>query len=130
METQTEKPEIKDAATPSKKEEKNTRQLISSIKRQGRRRFRSDEKIRIVLEGFSRELPVSELCRREGISTPVYYSWLKSFMEAGKARLMGNTARDASEDEVLKLKKENSGLKEILAEAVLERELLKKSLRA
>ena len=108
----------------------STRKLINSVKRHTKRRFTSEEKIRIVLEGFSRELPVSDLCRRENISTAIYYSWLKCFMEAGKSRLQGDFTRDADAKEVSHLRRENSRLKEILAEVTLERELFKKSLKA
>lgn len=107
----------------------SSQRLISSVKRHTRKRFAAEEKIRIVLEGFSRELPVSDLCRKESISTAIYYSWLKSFMEAGKSRLQGDFTRDADAKEVSKLRKENSRLKEILAEVTLERELYKKSLK-
>jgi transposase len=108
----------------------STRSLIGAVKRQTRKRFSSEEKIRIVLEGFSRELPVSDLCRKENISTALYYSWLKDFMEAGKSRLTGDTTRNATSREVNELRRENSKLKEILAEVTLEKELLKKSLKA
>ena len=108
----------------------SSRKLISTVKRNTRKRFTAEEKIRIVLEGFSRELPVSDLCRKESISTAIYYSWLKTFMEAGKSRLKGDFTRDADAQEVSRLRKENSRLKEILAEITLERELFKKSLKA
>ena len=108
----------------------SARSLIGAVKRHTRKRFSSEEKIRIVLEGFSRELPVSDLCRKENISTALYYSWLKDFMEAGKSRLTGDTTRDATSKEVSSLRHENSRLKEILAEVTLEKELLKKSLKA
>jgi len=107
-----------------------TRGLINAVKRRTRKRFSAEEKIRIVLEGFSRELPVSDLCRKENISTALYYSWLKDFMEAGKSRLTGDATRDATSKEVSELRRENSHLKEILAETTLEKELLKKSLKA
>jgi len=108
----------------------STRKLMGSVKSHTKKRFAAEEKIRIVLEGFSRELPVSDLCRRESISTAIYYSWLKTFMEAGKSRLQGDFKREANAREVSKLKKENSRLKEVLAEVTLEKELFKKSLKA
>jgi transposase len=81
-----------------------------------------------VLEGFRKEIPVSDLCRREGISTAIYYSWLKDFMEAGKARLKGDTLRGATETEVKRLRKENARLEELVGEQALRIKLLKKSL--
>jgi transposase len=102
--------------------------LIREVRAQTRRRFSAEDKIRIVLEGFRKEMPVSDLCRREGISSALYYSWLKDFMEAGKARLKGDTLRDATHSEVKGLRQENARLKELVGEQALEIQLLKKSL--
>jgi transposase len=102
--------------------------LIREVRVQTRRRFSAEDKIRIVLEGFRKEIPVSDLCRREGISSALYYSWLKDFMEAGKARLKGDTLRDATQGEVKELRRENVRLKELVGEQALEIQLLKKSL--
>jgi len=104
--------------------------LIRQVKRNTRKRFSSEDKIRIVLEGFRKEIPISDLCRRENISTAIYYSWLKDFMEAGKSRLKGDTLRNATKGEVKHLREENSRLKELLGEYTLEIQLLKKSLNA
>jgi transposase len=102
--------------------------LIREVRVQTRRRFSAEDKIRIVLEGFRKEMLVSDLCRREGISSALYYSWLKGFMEAGKARLKGDTLRDATQGEVKELRRENIRLKELVGEQALEIQLLKKSL--
>jgi len=102
--------------------------IIRKVKRVTRRRISAEDKIRIVLEGFRKELPVTDLCRRERISTAVFYSWLKQFMEAGKARLRSNTLRDATQDEVSQLREENQRLKELAGEQALELGLLKKRL--
>jgi transposase len=102
--------------------------LIREVKQRTRKRFSSEDKIRIVLEGFRKELPTSDLCRRENISTAIYYSWLKDFMEAGKSRLKGDSLRNATKGEVKHLREENSRLKELLGEQALENQLLKKSL--
>ena len=102
--------------------------LIREVRAQTRRRFSAEDKIRIVLEGFRKEMPVSDLCRREGISSALYYSWLKDFMEAGKARLKGDTLRDATQSEVKELRWENARLKDLVGEQALEIQLLKKSL--
>ena len=77
--------------------------LIREIRTKNRRKFSSEDKIRIVLEGFRKEQPISDLCRREGISSALYYSWLKDFMEAGKARLKGDSLREANSIEVKEL---------------------------
>lgn len=101
--------------------------LMREIKRATYRKFKSEEKIRIVLEGFRKEIAISDLCRREGISPAIYYKWLKDFMEAGKARLKGDSLREANREEVTTLKRENERLKEVVGELTLENHLLKKS---
>ena len=102
--------------------------LIREVRTKTRRQFSAEDKIRIVLEGFRKEIPVSDLCRREGISSALYYSWLKDFMEAGKARLKGDSLRDATLSEVKELRAENGRLKELAGEQALQIQLLKKSL--
>jgi len=101
--------------------------LIRHIKRQTRRRFNAEEKIRIVLAGLRGEDSIAELCRREGIHQNLYYRWSKEFLEAGKKRLTGDQEREASSDEVKELRRENIRLKEALAEEMLENRILKKS---
>jgi transposase len=102
--------------------------LIREVRVKTRRQFSAEDKIRIVLEGFRKEIPVSDLCRREGLSSALYYSWLKDFMEAGKARLKGDSLRDATSSEVQELRAENGRLKELAGEQALQIQLLKKSL--
>ena len=103
---------------------------VKEIKRKTRRKFSAEEKIRIVLDGLRGESSISELCRREGIAESLYYNWSKEFMEAGKKRLSGDTARQATSSEVTSLKRETRDLKEALAETLLENRLLKKSMLA
>jgi len=102
--------------------------VVKDIKRQTRRRFSSEEKIRIVLAGLRGDDSIAELCRHEGIAQSQYYSWSKEFMEAGKKRLAGDTMREASTDEVKSLRRESRDLKEVVAEQALELRLLKKSM--
>ena len=102
--------------------------LVRGIKRKTRKHYSAEEKIRIVLEGLRGEASIAELCRREGIASSLYYSWSKEFLEAGKRRLSGDTAREATSDEVKQLRREASDLKEALAETLLENRLLKKSM--
>jgi transposase len=104
-----------------------TTAFIREVRRSTRRKFTPEEKIRIVLEGFRREVSVRELCRREGISPNVYYSWLKDFMEAGKSRLQRDTIRDATRIEVENLKRENTRLKQLVGELSLDMYVLKKT---
>jgi transposase len=91
------------------------------------RQFTAEEKIRIVLSGLRGEDSIAELCRREGIVQNLYYRWSKEFLEAGKKRLAGDTARAATSDEVKDLRREAGALKEAVAELLLENRLLKKS---
>jgi len=100
--------------------------VVREFKRRIRRKFSSEEKIRIVLEGLRGEESIAELCRREGISPNLYYNWSKGFLEAGKHRLMGNTKRQATSREVHHLKKENLHLKQLVADLSLKNVVLKK----
>lgn len=102
--------------------------VVSQIRKATRRRFTAEEKIRIVLEALRGEISISDICRREGIAASQYYKWSKEFLEAGKNGLTKETLRDATSDEVKKLKYENQQLKESLAEAILEVQRYKKSL--
>ena len=106
----------------------NTSNVVASIKRATKRRYPAEEKIKIVIEGLRGEIPVVDLCRREGISSAVYYRWSKDFLEAGKNGLTRDTQRHANEDEVNDLKQENEDLKYALANSVLKVQRLKKSL--
>ena len=104
--------------------------VVKDIRRKTRRQFSAEEKIRIVLEGLRGDDSIAELCRKEGIAQSLYYTWSKEFMEAGKRRLAGNTARAATTDEVKELRREARDLKEVVAEQTLELRLLKKSMFA
>ena len=98
---------------------------LKEIRRATRRQVSAEDEIRIVLEGLRGEDSIAELCRREGIATSIYYSWSKEFLEAGKKRLAGDTARQATSDEVKTLRREASALKEAVADLTLENRLLK-----
>ena len=102
--------------------------LVRGIKRKTRKHYSAEEKIRIVLAGLRGEESISALCRREWIAESLYYSWSKEFLEAGKARLSGDTARQATAPEVKELRSESAALKEVVAELTLENRLLKKSM--
>ncbi|MDU0344035.1 IS3 family transposase [Bosea rubneri] len=101
-------------------------QVVKDIRRATRRQFSAEEKIRIVLEGVRGEESIAELCRREGIASSMYYGWSKEFLDAGKRRLAGDTARAATSDEVKELRREAQALKEAVADLTLENRLLKK----
>ena len=104
--------------------------VIKDIRRVTRKQYGAEEKIRIVLEGLRGEESIAALCRREAIAESLYYNWSKEFLEAGKKRLAGDTARAATTDEVKVLRKEARDLKEVVAEQALELRLLKKSMIA
>ena len=107
---------------------KPAEQVVKDIRRATRRHFSAEDKIRIVLEGLRGDDSIAELCRKEGIAQSLYYTWSKEFMEAGKRRLAGDTARAATTDEVKDLRREASALKECVADLTLENRLLKKSM--
>jgi len=110
------------AATPE--------QIVNNIRRATRKHHSAEEKIRIVLEGLRGEYSIAELCRREGIAESLYYSWSKEFLEAGKKRLAGDTARSATSGEVKDLRREVRDMKVLVADLTLENRLLKKSMIA
>src|SRR5215510_6181779 len=100
---------------------------VQHIRRETRRKHNAEEKIRIVLEGLRGEESIAELCRREGLNPNLYYKWSKEFLEAGKARLTGDTKRQANSSEVDGLRQENEQLKQVVAELFLKNRVLKKS---
>ena len=102
--------------------------VVQQIRKVTRRKYTAEQKIKVVVEGLRGEIPVTELCRREGLSPAIYYQWSKAFLETGKNGLTKDTRRDATSDEVKTLKQENGELKKALAEAVLDVQRLKKSL--
>ncbi len=104
-----------------------TRSFVRRVRAATRRKYTPEEKIRIVLEGFRREVTVNDLCRREGIKPHSYYSWTKEFMEAGRERLSRDTVRDATRQEIQDLKRENGELKQLVAELSIEVYRLKKT---
>jgi transposase len=102
--------------------------VVREIKRNTRRKFNAEEKIRIILEGLKGEDSIANICRKEGVAPSMYYKWSKGFLEAGKRQLQGDTVREVSSDEVSELRKENEQLKQVVAEITLQNRVLKKSL--
>jgi transposase len=111
----------------AKDEKVSAEQTVRDIRRQTRRKYNAEEKIRIVLEGLRGEASVAELCRREGINPNLYYKWSKEFLEAGKSRLTGDTKREATSNQVEEMRRENEQLKQVVAELLLKNRVLKKS---
>lgn len=111
----------------AKDEKVSAEEVVRDIRRQTRKKYSAEEKIRIVLEGLRGEDSIAELCRREGIAPNMYYKWSKEFLEAGKARLAGDTKREATSSEVKGLRQENEQLKQVVAELLLKNRVLKKS---
>ena len=116
--------------TNSKTTKSKATKVVKDIRRANRKLYSAEEKIRIVIEGLRGESSIAGLCRQEGIAQSMYYSWSKEFIEAGKQRLAGDTARAATTDEVKDLRRESRDLKEVVAEQTLELRLLKKSMIA
>ena len=118
---------IEDKADAAEARTHETRDFMQQVRVAARRKYTSEEKVRIVLEGFRREVAVNELCRREGIKPGAYYAWTKDFMEAGKERLKRDTVRDATRQEIDDLKRENTDLKQLVADLSLDVYRLKKT---
>ena len=116
-----------DKALAAEERSQETKSFVRRVRSVTRRRYTPEEKIRIVLEGFRREVTVNDLCRREGIKPHSYYSWTKEFMEAGKERLTRDVVRDATRQEIQALKRENGELKLLVADLSLEVYRLKKT---
>jgi transposase len=116
-----------EASQMAKDEKVSAEAVVRDIRRQTRKKYSAEEKIRIVLEGLRGEDSIAELCRREGINPNMYYKWSKEFLEAGKARLTGDTKREATSSEVDGLRQENEQLKQVVAELLLKNRVLKKS---
>jgi len=113
--------------TKSRVHKDSTEKTVRDIRRATRRHYSAEEKIRIVLEGLRGEDSIAELCRKEGINQNLYYRWSKEPLEAGKKRLAGDTVREATSEQVKDLRQEALGLKEAVAELLMENRLLKKS---
>jgi len=118
--------EAKSKQSPAPKQ--TTENFIKDIRRKTRKLYSSEQKILIVMEALRAESSVAEICRKHGIAESMFYKWNKEFLEAGKKRLAGDTAREATSDEVTELRKENQRLKEMVADLMLRYDIVKKSL--
>ena len=118
---------IEDKADTAEARTRETRDFMQQVRVAARRKYTSEEKVRIVLEGFRREVAVRDLCRREGIKPGAFYAWTKDFMEAGKERLTQDAVRDATRQEIAQIKRENAELKHLVADLSLEVYRLKKT---
>ena len=116
-----------DKALAAEERSQETKSFVRRVRSVTRRKYTPEEKIRIVLEGFRREVTVNDLCRREGIKPHSYYSWTKEFMEAGRERLARDAVRDATQREVQQLRRENEELKQLVGDLSLEAYRLKKT---
>ena len=117
-----------------------------------RRRYTTEDKIRVVLRGLRGEENIAELCRQEQINRNSYYQWSKAFLEAGARRLSGKTNSEVNRNsyyqwskafleagarrlsgetgsEVKALHSQTVQLKEMLTEMTLENRLLKQSVQ-
>ena len=118
---------IEDKTDVAEARTQQTKGFMQQVRVKSRRKYIPEEKVRIVLEGFRREVAVNELCRREGIKSGAYYAWTKDFIEAGKERLKRDTVRDATRQEIDDLKRENTDLKQLVADLSLDVYRLKKT---
>jgi transposase len=118
---------IADKADTAEARTQETRGFMQQVRVAARRKYTPEEKVRIVLEGFRREVGVRDLCRREGIKPGAFYAWTKDFMEAGKERLTREAVRDATRQEIEQIKRESTDLKHLVADLSLEVYRLKKT---
>ena len=118
---------IKDKSDAAEARTHETRSFMQQVRVTARRKYTPEEKVRIVLEGFRREIAVRDLCRREGIKPGAYYAWTKDFIEAGKERLTRDAVRDATRQEIEQIKRESTDLKHLVADLSLEVYRLKKT---
>ena len=116
-----------DQTTQAEERTEETRSFLRRVRAATRRKYTPEERIRIVLEGFRREVTVSDLCRREGVKPGAYYAWTKEFMEAGKERLTRDSVRDATRQEIEQLRRENGELKQLVGELFLDLHRFKKT---
>jgi transposase len=116
-----------DKASAAESRTQQTRSFINQVRAASRRKYTPEEKVRIVMEGFRREITVNELCRREGIKPGTYYAWTKDFIEAGKERLTRDSVRDATRQEINQIRRENVELKQLVADLTLDVYRLKKT---
>jgi len=116
-----------DKANAAEARTQETRGFMQQVRVAARRKYTPEEKVRIVLEGFRREVAVRDLCRREGIKPGAYYAWTKDFMEAGKERLTRDAVRDATRQEIEQIRRENTELKHLVADLSLDVYRLKKT---
>ena len=119
--------DIEDKSNAAEARTQETRGFMQQVRVAARRKYTPEEKVRIVLEGFRREVAVRDLCRREGIKPGAYYAWTKDFIEAGKERLTRDAVRDATRQEIDQIKRENAELKHLVADLSLEAYRLKKT---
>ncbi len=118
---------MEDKSNAAEDRTQETRGFMQQVRVAARRKYTPEEKVRIVLEGFRREVAVRDLCRREGIKPGAYYAWTKDFIEAGKERLTRDAVRDATRQEIDQIKRENAELKHLVADLSLEAYRLKKT---
>ena len=86
------------------REKVSAEERVREIRRKTRKKYSAEEKVRVVLEGLRGEESIAELCRKEGISSNLYYRWSKECLETGMKRLAGDTKRDATSSEVIELR--------------------------
>ena len=118
---------ISEKADAAEARSQETKSFMQQVRIAARRKYTPEEKVRIVLEGFRREVAVRDLCRREGIKPGAFYAWTKDFMEAGKERLARDVIRDATRQEIEQIKRENAELKHLVADLSLDVYRLKKT---
>ena len=111
----------------TKPQKPSTENFVKDIRHKARRHYSSEQKTLILMEAIRDETSVAEICRKHEIAQSVFYKWNKEFLEAGKKRLAGDVTREATNDEVSELRKENQKLKEMVADPMLRYGIVKKA---
>lgn len=95
-----------------------------------RKRFSSEEKFKIVKEHLTTKTPISELCKKYGMTPPSFYVWQEQFFEAalsGFDRKRGpkeSTAKSEEREQALQL--ELNRMRDVIAEITAENVAFKK----
>ncbi len=101
-------------------------QTIRDTRRATRRQYSAEEKIRIVLDGPARRGQHRRAVPAGRYQPEPLLPLVEGVPGAGKKRLAGDTAREATSEEVKGPRRQAGKLKEVNAELTLENRLLKK----
>ena len=88
-----------------------------------RNRFTPKQKLEIVLESLRGETSITELCRKYGITSTMYYKWRNTLLRKGE-EIFANHGALASERFYIEKVRE---MERVIGRLTLEKEILKKA---